>query len=73
MSISNNITEGSGSFSDKEFAQFLNIAHCSTFECSNILVIFLRRNLIAKDRKDELFVQLAALSRKITNFRKFLK
>ena len=26
MSITNNIAEGSGSFSDKEFASFLNIA-----------------------------------------------
>jgi four helix bundle protein len=33
MSISNNIAEGSGSFSDKEFASFLNIARRSVFEC----------------------------------------
>ena len=34
MSISNNIAEGSGSFSDKEFASFLNIARRSVFECA---------------------------------------
>ena len=32
MSISNNIAEGSGSFSDKEFANFLNISRRSIFE-----------------------------------------
>jgi len=37
MSISNNIAEGSGSFSDKEFANFLNISRRSIFECANIL------------------------------------
>lgn len=33
LSISNNIAEGSGSNSDKEFANFLNIARRSVFEC----------------------------------------
>ena len=31
MSISNNISEGSGSYSNKEFAHFLNIARRSSF------------------------------------------
>jgi hypothetical protein len=37
MSISNNIAEGSGSHSNKDFAHFLNIAHRSAFETVNIL------------------------------------
>ena len=37
MSISNNIAEGSGSFSNKEFSSFLNISRRSIFECANIL------------------------------------
>lgn len=32
LSISNNIAEGSGSISNKEFAHYLNIAHRSVFE-----------------------------------------
>ncbi len=40
MSISNNIAEGSGSFSNKEFSQFLNISRRSIFEVANILFIF---------------------------------
>jgi four helix bundle protein len=48
MSMSNNIAEGSGSSSNKEFAHFLNIARRSTFENANILLIILfRRNLIS--------------------------
>ena len=51
MSISNNIAEGSGSFSDKEFASFLNISRRSVFECANILYIFLRRKVITSEEK----------------------
>ena len=40
MSITNNIAEGSASTSDKDFAQFLNIARRSVFECVNILILF---------------------------------
>ena len=73
MSISNNIAEGSGSFSDKEFAYFLNISRRSVFECANIIIILQRRNLIVEKRKQDLFSRLDILSRKITNFRKSLK
>lgn len=73
MSISNNIAEGSGSFSDKEFASFLNIARRSVFECANILQIFLRRKIIDNNEKTSIYLQLVVLSKKITNFRKALK
>jgi four helix bundle protein len=73
MSISNNIAEGSGSFYDKEFAQFLNIARRSTFECANIIVILYRRRLIEYSEKEYFFRELALLSGKITNFRKSLE
>jgi len=39
MSITNNIAEGLGSFSKKDFANFLNISRRSVFECANILTI----------------------------------
>ncbi len=73
MSISNNIAEGSGSFSDKEFANFLNISRRSVFECANIVNIFLRRKLINQEEKKIIFPKLIPLSKKITNFRKKLK
>lgn len=72
MSISNNIAEGSGSFSDKDFASFLNISRRSVFECANILQIFLRRKIINVEEKNSIYTQLVLLSKKITNFRKSL-
>ncbi len=72
MSISNNIAEGSGSFSDKEFASFLNIARRSNFECVNILYIFERRKIISFEEKQAIKTQLLILSKKITSFRKTL-
>ena len=73
MSISNNIAEGSGSFSDKEFSSFLNIARRSVFECANILHIFLRRKIISAEEKTSIYLELISLSKRITNFRKSLK
>lgn len=72
MSISNNISEGSGSFSKKEFAQFLNIARRSVFECANILYLFYRRDLITEKEKNDLLTELDYLSKRISSFRKTL-
>jgi len=72
MSISNNISEGSGSYSDKDFGNFLKFSRRSVYECANILVIVERRKLIKTEYKKELFEKLAHLSKKITNFRKTL-
>jgi four helix bundle protein len=72
MSISNNIAEGSGSFSDKDFANFLNISRRSVFECANILHIFQRRRIITSDERLSIYPDLITLSKKITNFRKSL-
>lgn len=73
MSISNNIAEGSGSFSDKEFASFLNISRRSVFECANILYIFERRKIIEVTERKIIYLKLISLSKKLTNFRKALK
>ncbi len=70
LSISNNIAEGSGSFSDKEFASFLNISRRSIFECANILHIFSRRKVITVDQKAMVYSKLLKLSKMITSFRK---
>ncbi len=73
MSISNNIAEGSGSFSDKDFANFLNISRRSVFECANILHIFQRRKIITPEQRLSIYPDMITLSKKITNFRKSLK
>jgi len=72
LSMSNNIAEGSGSSSKREFSQFLNIARRSTFENANILIILARRNLIDEIVKSELLDRLDTLCRKITSFQKTL-
>ena len=73
MSMSNNIAEGSGSSSKKEFRQFLNIARRSTFENANILILLQRRKLITKETLDTLLDELDSLYRQITSFQKSLK
>ena len=73
MSISNNIAEGSGSNSAKDFANFLNIAKRSTFENANIIILLNRRNLITSKKENELLENLDKLSRKIANLRKTLR
>ena len=73
MSMSNTIAEGSGSSSNKQFKNFLNIAHRSTFENANILILLGRRNLITSNQLDENLNKLDKLCRQITNFIKSLK
>ncbi len=73
MSMSNNISEGSGSSSKKEFIQFLNIARRSTFENANILILLRMRELISEKSLEKLLDDLDRLCRQITNFQKTLK
>ena len=72
LSISNNIAEGSGSTSNREFDQFLNYARRSVFECANIIIILQRRNYVTEDMRETIFNKLDEISRKITSFRKVL-
>jgi four helix bundle protein len=73
MSMSNNIAEGSGSVSNNEFHQFLNIARRSTFENANILILLGMRKLIEEEKLDRLLDGLDKLCRQITNFQRTLK
>ena len=73
MSMANNIAEGSGSDSKREFSQYLNVARRSTFENANILILLQKRNLIAQNEFESLLENLDFLCRKITNFQKSLK
>jgi len=72
LSISNNIAEGSGSYSDKDFANFLNISRRSAFECANILFVIERRNYIKEEYRNQLLEEIDILTPKISNFRKAL-
>jgi four helix bundle protein len=72
MSMSNNIAEGSGSTSKKEFKQFLNVARRSTFENANILILIRKRELITQESLNRFLDQLDHLCRQITNFSRSL-
>jgi len=72
LSMPNNIAEGSGSTSKKEFMQFLNIARRSTFENANMIIIFSKEKLISEDVKDEIIQDLDELCRMITAFSRSL-
>ena len=72
LSITNNIAEGSGSTSKKDFANFLIISRKSIFECANILIIIEELNLLTKEEKDRLEKSLMGLSKKVYYFRKTL-
>jgi len=73
LSMSNNIAEGSGSNSKKEFIQFLNIARRSTFENANMIMVYQMKNLISEKIKDHLLSKLDELCRMISGFIKSLK
>jgi four helix bundle protein len=73
LSMSNNIAEGSGSSSRREFSSFLNIARRSAFENANVLVVMEKRKLLDESDVTILLQQLDRLCRKITNFQKSLR
>ena len=72
LSVSNNIAEGSGSVSPKEFKNFLNIARRSVAENANI-VHFLKRKAVLPDSEAwRLLDGLDALSATILSFSRSL-
>jgi four helix bundle protein len=71
LSITNNIAEGSGSFSKAEFAQFLNFSRRSAFETANILMLLAREQTLP-DTPNPLLAELDEICRMITAFRKTL-
>jgi len=73
LSVSNNIAEGAGSVSDKEFAHFLNIARRSAFENANMIMVFAERGLITERDRDELLNALHEEAQMLTGFARSLK
>lgn len=72
LSMSNNIAEGSGSRSKREFSNFLNIARRSTFENANMILVLEDRGLVTAEKVTEILDDLDRLCRKITNFQRSL-
>ena len=68
LSVSNNIAEGSGSGSDRDFKNFLNIARRSAYENANIVFFLARRGVIDEPKRDQLVERLRVLYAKISAF-----
>ena len=68
LSVSNNIAEGSGSGSDRDFKNFLNIARRSAYENANIVLFLARRGAIDQSARDQLVERLRVLYAKISAF-----
>lgn len=73
ISIMANIAEGFGRHSDKEFANFLNIAHASACEVQSHLYIAMDLNYLNKIKFDELYNLLNEICRMIYAFSKHLR
>ncbi|HBU07471.1 MAG TPA: four helix bundle protein [Candidatus Magasanikbacteria bacterium] len=71
-SILLNIAEGFERSSNKEFANFLNIAKGSAGEVRSILYILLDNNYISKEDFNILNTEILTISAHLSNFRKFL-
>ncbi|MEX2092465.1 MAG: four helix bundle protein [Pirellulales bacterium] len=72
LSISNNIAEGSGSNSAKDFRNFLNFARRSAFECANMLLIFERQRIAPATDIRQLLNELSQVCRMITGLSRSL-
>jgi four helix bundle protein len=72
LSAPNNIAEGAGSNSNREFAHFLNIARRSTFESASMILMFERRGIVDSQTKAALLTELDELCRMITAFSRTL-
>jgi four helix bundle protein len=73
LSITNNIAEGSGSQSDADLANFLNISRRSVFEVANILLILAQDDYLPTETIQPLLSELEEHSRMLLAFRWSLK
>ena len=73
VSISNNIAEGSGSNSLREFRNYLDISIKSTLEVISMLFFTERRKYISLSKREELYEDGEKIIRKIRAFKNTLK
>ena len=68
-----NIAEGFGRRSDKEFSNFLNIAHGSIAETQSHLYIALDLNYLNQDNFDKVYLLLDEISRMVMSLTQHLR
>jgi len=72
LSISNNITEGSGSASKRDFRLFLNYAHRSAFETANMLMLCHRKTWITQTSAQKNLKEVEEIAKMIIGFSRSL-
>jgi len=72
VSISNNIAEGSGAATKKDFCSFLDTSIKSALETVNILYFAKLRKYISESQRSKLYEEAEKLIRKIRAFKKSL-
>ena len=65
VSIPSNIAEGAARFSDKEFAQFLNISGGSLSELDTQIEIATNLGYVTFGQKEDLEIRMTSISRKL--------
>lgn len=73
LSITTNIAEGSGSTSQADFRNFLNMARRSVFEVANMLIILTRENRLPPTSAEPLSSELEQQSRMLISFMRSLQ
>lgn len=73
VSIMANIAEGFGRHSDKEFANFLNMAHASVSEVQSHLYVALDLDYVSRSCFEDLYKQLDEISRMTLMLAKHLR
>lgn len=73
LSPSNNIAEGSGSESEKDFRNFLNIAIRSVYEVVSALTVAKEKGLISNDMYKKFYQDGEILAKRIRAFRQTLR
>ncbi len=73
VSIPSNIAEGAGRNSDKEFVQFLAIAHASTYEVETQLIISKNLGYLLDDNLEAMLDKIAELQKMNYVFQQKLK
>lgn len=63
VSISSNIAEGAGRNSNKEFVNFLAMAHASSYELETQLIISFNLNYLTQNVLDELLGKITELQK----------
>ena len=73
LSVMNNIAEGFGRFSNKEFVRFLNIATASIDEVHSMILFFTELQLVNQDQQEEIILVISKTKHQTLGLIRYLK